>query len=372
MNANVLIRGQGVAVATAAHLLDRAGFAFAREPGLRRPVPVIMLSDPALALLRDVFGNATLFADRPRIERRVVKWGSTDAVAMPHGAVVVSEDDLAHALDPSPHCNIAQGPSPAGRGWGGGTTPASPPHPRPLPTGEGRKGSGGTGESTPTFSIHAMPPFPVHETVRFGERLSATARVSLKIDAPARTCWIEAVNAGWLFLIPDGFGQAWLLAVGGHPQALAQDAPLIGPLIESLEPHGGQFDTSPRMLAQLAGDDWLTCGTAAIAFDPICGDGTAQAAREGILAAAVVGALARGEEPALLATHYHSLLLASLRRHLQLSLPFYANGGAGRWWHEQYAAARAGYEQATALLAKLPEPRFALHGFDLVRREQAA
>ena len=98
----------------------------------------------------------------------------------------------------------------------------------------------------------------------------------------------------------------------------------------------------------------------------------AQAAREGILAAAVVGALARGEEAGLLATHYHSLLLASLRRHLQLSLPFYANGGAGRWWHEQYAAAKAGYEQTTALLARLPEPRFALHGFDLVRRELAA
>lgn len=329
------MRGQGVAVATAAHLLDRAGFAHRREPGLRRPVPVIMLSDPALALLRDVFGDDALFADRPRIERRVVKWGSAEAVEMPHGAVVVSEDDLAAALASSPQRATSNSPSPA-------------------------------------FSIHAMPPFPAHEALRFGSRLSATARVTLKTGVPTRTCWIEAVDSGWLFLIPDGFGEAWLLAVGGDPPTLASGAPLIGPLIDTLEPMGGQFDTSPRMLAQLAGDDWLACGTAAIAFDPICGDGTAQAAREGILAAAVVGAMARGEDPALLATHYHSLLLASLRRHLQLSLPFYANGGAGRWWHEQYAAARAGYEQTTALLAKLPEPRFALHGFDLVRREQAA
>jgi hypothetical protein len=324
-------------VATAAHLLDRAGFAFQREPGLRRPVPVIMLSDPALALLRDVFGNGGLFADRPPIEQRVVKWGSAEAVAMPHGAVVVSEDDLGNVLDMFPRGNIQH-----------------------------------SNEFNGKFVVQAMPPFPTGETLRFGERLSSTARVTLKADAPARTCWIEAVDAGWLFLIPDGFGQAWLLAVGSDPQTLAQNAPLIGPLIDTLEPTGGQFDTSPRMLAQLAGDNWLACGTAAIAFDPICGDGTAQAAREGILAAAVIGALARGEDPALLATHYHSLLLASLRRHLQLSLPFYANGGAGRWWHEQYAAAREGYERTTALLAKLPEPRFALHGFDLVRRDQAA
>lgn len=334
MTITALLRGQGVAVATAAHLLDRAGFAFAREPGLRRPVPVIMLSDPALALLRDVFGKPALFADRPRIEHRVVKWGGAEAVAMPHGAVVVSEDDLAAALDPTSGCD-----------------------PGPV---------------QPRYTIEAMAPFSCGKTLRFGERISATARITLKANAPARTCWIEAVDAGWLFLIPDGFGQAWLLAVGGNPQSLAHDAPLIGPLIDALESTGSQFDTSPRMLAQLAGDNWLACGTAAIAFDPICGDGTAQAAREGILATAVVGALARGEDPALLATHYHSLLLASLRRHLQLSLPFYANGGAGRWWHEQYAAAKAGYEQTTALLARLPEPRFALHGFDLVRREQAA
>lgn len=339
-------------MATAAHLLDRAGFAFLREPGLRRPVPVIMLSDPALALLRDVFGDASLFADRPRIEQRVVKWGSAEAVTMPHGAVVVSEYIIADVLDMFPRGNTAKRSS-------------AKPDRAQLNIQHSNDFNG-------KFVVQAMPPFSSGETLRFGERLSATARVTLKADAPARSCWIEAVDVGWLFLIPDGFGQAWLLAVGGAPEALAQAAPLIGPLIDTLEPTGGQFDTSPRMLAQLAGDDWLACGTGAIAFDPICGDGTAQAAREGILAAAVIGALARGEEPALLATHYHSLLLASLRRHLQLSLPFYANGGAGRWWHDQYAAAREGYERTTALLAKLPEPRFALHGFDLVRREQAA
>lgn len=354
-----MLRGQGVAVATAAHLLQRAGFAFAREPGLRRPVPVIMLSDPALALLRDVFGNAALFADKTRIERRVVRWGSPEAVEMPHGAVVVSEDNLSNVLDMFPRGNVAKRSS-------------AKSERAKLNMLETHGKIQHCNEFNGSFLVHAMQPFPQEETLRFGQRLSATARVTLKADAPPQTCWIEAVDAGWLFLIPDGFGQALLLAVGGDPQMLAQGAPLIGPLIESLEPSGGTFDTSPRMLAQLAGDGWLACGTAAIAFDPICGDGTAQAAREGILASAVIAALARGEDADALATHYHSLLLASLRRHLQLSLPFYANGGAGPWWHEQYAAAREGYDRTTALLANLPEPRFALHGFDLIRREQAA
>ncbi|HQS70192.1 MULTISPECIES: hypothetical protein [unclassified Novosphingobium] len=354
-------------MATAAHLMQQAGFAFTREPGLRRPVPVIMLSDAALALLRDVFGNAALFADKPRIDCRVVKWGSAEAVAMPHGAAIVSEDDLANVLDMFPRGN-----EPKASSAQPDRAKLNEPAASSAQADRAKLNIQHSNDFNADFAIHAMPPFPEAEMLRFGERLSATARVTLKADAPARTCWIEAVDAGWLFLIPDGYGQAWLLAVGGAPQALAQSAPLIGPLIESLEPAGGQFDTSPRMLAKLAGDGWLACGTAAIAFDPICGDGTAQAAREGILAAGVIGALARGEEPSELATHYHSLLLASLRRHLQLSLPFYANGGAGPWWHEQYAAAREGYDRTTALLSRLPEPRFALHGFDLIRRGQAA
>ena len=337
MTNGVLLRGKGVAIATATHLLRRAGVAVEVEPGSRHPVPVIMLSDPALALLRDVFGKPDLFADKPRIERRVVRWGTGEAVAMPHGAAVVSEDDLAHALAVS----LAGDPPPA----------AGPDR---------------------VMTVHGMAPFPVAGMQRFGERLSSTARVQLSESADPATCWIESVADGWLFLIPDGGGGAWLLAVGGPPATLAAQAPMIAPLIDTMGAASSPFDTSPRMLEQMAGDGWLALGTGAIAFDPICGDGTAQAVREAILASAVVTALARGEDATALLTHYHSMLLAAMRRHLQLSLPFYGGAGPARWWREQYSAARSGYDWCTAHLATMPEPRFALHGFDLVRREQAA
>ena len=87
---SVLIRGGGLAGACAAHLLRGAGFAIAHEPVRRSPVPVIMLSDAALGLIRDAFGRRDLFADAHRIAQRVVRWGR-DPVAVPHGAVVVSE-----------------------------------------------------------------------------------------------------------------------------------------------------------------------------------------------------------------------------------------------------------------------------------------
>lgn len=333
----IMLRGQGVAVATAAHLLNRAGVSVVHEPGTRRPVPVIMLSDPALALLRDVFAKPDLFADKVRIERRVVRWGAGEAVAMPHGAVVVSEHDLANVLDMFPQGN--------------------------FPT---------SGDTNGLTTIFGIAPFPAASIQRFGERLSATARVRLSANADPATCWIESVDDGWLFLIPDGMGGAWLLAVGGVPDILAAQAPMIAPLIETIAPASGTFDTSPRMLEQLAGEGWLALGTAALAFDPICGDGTAQAVREAILASAVVTALSRGEDQAALITHYQSMLLAAMRRHLQLSLPFYGGAGSSPWWRTQYAASRGGYDWCTARLAKMPEPRFALHGFDLVRRELVA
>ncbi len=334
---SVLLRGQGVAIATAAHLLHRAGMAVTRDPGARRPVPVVMLSDPALHLLRDVFSQPRMFANKPRIERRVVRWGSGEPVTMPHGAVVVAEDDLANVLEAAPRINI----------------PAS-------------------GSYTDLITIFGMSPFPVPGMQKFGERQSSTARVRLSPQADPATCWVESADNGWLFLIPDGGGGAWLLAVGGAPEVLVAQAPMIAPLIDMMEPTGAAFDTSPRMLEQLAGEGWLACGTAALAFDPICGDGTAQATREAILASAVVTALARGEDPDGLTMHYNSMLLAAMRRHLQLSLPFYGGAGSGRWWREQYAAARAGYDWCTERLAKMPEPRFALHGFSLIRREVAA
>lgn len=329
---SVLLRGSGLGVAVCAHLLDRAGMPFAVEPGTRRPVPVIMLSDPALAMLRDVFGRPGLFADKPRIERRVVQWGGGEPVAMPHGAIVISEADLTQAFSPDPREQA----------------------------------------TAPAFTIHAAPPFPSGTLQRFGERRSTAARIRLAAGAEPATCWVESAPQGWLFLIPDGAGGAWLLAVGGAPDDLARQSRVISGLIAAIEPADGSFDTSPRMLTTLAGGDWLACGMSAIAFDPICGDGTAQAAREAILACAVVAALQRGEDRQALLTHYHSMLLAAMRRHLQLSLPFYAQGGTSEWWQQQFAAARAGYDACTARLGALPPPRFALRGFDLVPREQAA
>jgi len=320
-------------VATCAHLLAQHGVALTgAAAGVDSlPAPVVLLSDAALGLLRDVFEQPHLLAGLSRIARRVVAWGGGKPVAVPHAGAVATGRALAAAL---------QDPPRAGE------------------------------DHVPFFTIHgtAVPDIPAH---RFGSRPAEAAAVHLTQRADRDACHIESVASGWLFLIPQG-DAAWLLGVGGALDDLLAESRLVAGQLASVEPAAARFETAPRMLEQLSGADWLALGTSAIAFDPICGDGTAQAAREAVLAAAVVTGLVEGGDPAALLGHYHAMLLAAMRRHLQIAVGFYANGGTSPWWQEQAAATRAGYDWCTARLALLPEPRFVLHGTRLIAREKAA
>lgn len=325
------IHGDGIAANCCAHLLTRAGVSVSRSGGQRTPVPAILLSDTALALLRSVFDRADLFADRPRITRRIVAWGKAEPVSLPHAAVVLSEADLDAAL---------AGPA------AGAAAAAS-------------------------MTIHTAAPFPEAAMRTFGRRSTVAAQVRLRHEDDQTACWIESVETGWLFLIPSGPGAGWLLAVGASADVLLGQSRHIAPRIDIQGPTSAAFETSPRMLAAMVGPDWLACGSAAIAFDPICGDGTAQAVREAILASAVIGAIGEGGDPVALRLHFESLMVAAMRRHLRLCAQFYASGGDGPWWQAQLADLAEGFEGCTARLAKMPEPRFELHGFRLVERAAA-
>ncbi|WP_416464581.1 hypothetical protein [Sphingomonas sp. VDB2] len=328
---SIAIRGSGIAATGCAHILAGAGFRVAIEERRRLSVPTIMLSDPALRLIRGVFDRPDLFADQPRVMRRLVGWGGP-AVMVPHGAALASEDQVQTALPSIPSSQA--GPA--------------------------------------DFTIHAAPPVPLGEMQIFGERNAVAARVKLRDPTCIEEARIEAVAAGWLYLVPAEPGFGWLLGVGDSVDRLLGQSALIAPVVDALGAISMPFPAAPRLQWPLHGDDWLACGTAALGFDPICGDGTAQSVREAILAAAVVTAIAEGGDRAALLTHYRSMLIAAMRRHLLLCAQFYANGGQGDWWRAQHEALMAGHHMCTGLLARLPEPRFLLDGFRLVSRPAAA
>jgi flavin-dependent dehydrogenase len=120
----------------------------------------------------------------------------------------------------------------------------------------------------------------------------------------------------------------------------------------------GEFAAHPRIVDPLGGPGWLCGGTAAVAFDPISGDGTGYAIREAILAAAVM----RSEAvPADLLAHYRARVVAGFKRHLEACRQFYATGGTGPWWREELAR----IEDGIRWCGPEPEFRFRLEGFDL-------
>jgi hypothetical protein len=296
-----------------------------------------MLSEPAQALIREIFGRKHLFRDLPRIRKRIVAWGrSASPVELDHSAVVVSEELLLNSLGPAPS-NAAAGVDinadvNADIGW----------------------------------TVFASMPLPVAAAEhRFGSRIASAMQVELKPEAKPAACWIESIENGWLFLIANAPGSGWLLSVGLRPHELLDQSRLIREQIAGCQPAASHFAASPRIMAPLGEPGWIACGTAAMAFDPLCGDGTAHAVREAILASAVIGAAARGDDPVQLMAHYEARLTAGFRRHLAHCLQYYTSGSGGPWWESEAESVAHGLDWCGRRLSTHTTFRYRLDGFEL-------
>ena len=315
----LLIRGDGVAAACCAHLLRKAGSAVSREPLERPRLPAIMLSEAAAAMIGDVFDCGELFGGLHAIRKRVVAWGGARPVTLGHSAVVVSERELLNRV----------------------------------------REDGGRGNGGADWTVYTSRPLPAESAEhRFGTRLARALPVALR--GGSDTCWIESLDEGWLFLIPNREGAGWLLAVGAEAEVLMAHSRLVSGQVAAIEGEAVAFPAYPRIVEPLCGDGWLACGSAAMAFDPLCGDGTANAVREAILACAVIGA---GADTL---THYEARLIAGFQKHLALCMSFYESGGAGPWWESERAALLEGLEWCARRSAEFGPYRYRLQGYELV------
>jgi len=282
-----------------------------------------MLGEMAQRLLRDIFERNELFHDLPHIRKRIVAWGQQAApVTLDHSATILSEEELLNRL-------------------------GEPPDAGPLELAK--------------WTIVSAPPLPESYAMQgFGSRLASPVAVELNASAEPNACWIESLDAGWLFL-----NMGWLAAIGASPEELLKKSALIAKRIARFDPSAARFPAFPRMAEPLAGSGWFACGSAAMAFDPICGDGTAHAVREAILAAAAIRAADRGEDPVALRAHYEARLTAGFERHLIQCRPFYASGGDGPWWRAELHAIERGIEWCRAKLQAHGPFRYRLNGLDL-------
>jgi hypothetical protein len=102
-----------------------------------------------------------------------------------------------------------------------------------------------------------------------------------------------------------------------------------------------------------------------LGFDPLCGDGVGQAAREAILGSAVIRSVAEGGDAGSLILHYQARLTAGFRRHLGVCSGFYQAGGRGTWWDEQVNDTLRGLEWTSQRLQTADAARYRLKGFAL-------
>ncbi len=329
----VTIRGDGVAGRCCASLLARAGISVCIESVARPRVPAIMLGESAQRLIEDVFGPSRAFEKSPRIRKRIVAWGDREPVAIEHSAVVISEEALLETI---------------------GAAGAAKPGCR-------------NSDAEPAYTVWATKPLPAESAEHaFGSRTATATPVTLAPAAEPDACWMESLDEGWLFLVTTAPGRGWLISAASDPQSLLARSRLLQSIVIGAGEPSARFPCAPRIVAPLGGPRWLACGSAAMAFDPICGDGTAHAIREAILASAVIRAALRGEDAAPLVAHYENRLTAAFLKHLTHCVEFYAPLPAS-WWREETRAAREGIEWCGRRLGDRVTFAYRLNGFELER-----
>jgi hypothetical protein len=332
VNGNAVVHGNGITAACCIQAFAANSLAVAvseaQEP---HRGSVVLLSESTQTLLQGLFHSSDLFHHVPAIRQRIVAWGdNTPRVSLPHSACMIAESDLLIRL-----------------------RKASPQIPcEPTKT---------------VWNVFCVPDLPQTNSQSFGSRTSTFSKVHLSAASQRETCWMESVAQGWLFLFAASDDTGWLITCGGQPNSLLGQSRLIAECIVSLASSSPPIATSPRIRDCLGEPGWLACGPASLMFDPICGEGTGNAAREAILASAVVEAALRGENISALLQHYESRLTLGFLRHLQMCAQFYATGGSSHFWQEQVQETQRGIAILSQRIQGYPPPLFRLRDFQLER-----
>jgi flavin-dependent dehydrogenase len=171
---------------------------------------------------------------------------------------------------------------------------------------------------------------------------------------------LETVPGGWLFFIPTGKQTGIIQAVtafhGDESELLVRE--LIGRstyVKQAVADITGTVACHPAMPAfclPSGSHGWLAVGEAALAQDPLSGDGVGTSIRSAVLAAAVLAAVAAGEDDQRYLEYYSCRLARAARVHLEILLDYYSLSGDPAW-SEEISAMRTGVD----VLRRIPPPQ---------------
>jgi len=176
---------------------------------------------------------------------------------------------------------------------------------------------------------------------------------------------VVAVGGGWFFACPDPAGGTALMLVR-PPEAGGNDAEALRTAVEEAwpghsalaEPRGAPRECAPQLGHLPASPGKLRVGDAALAIDPLRGDGFGYAARGALLAHAVIAA---GDCAPAALRHYSGRLREVFRAHVLNCITHYADARNAAIWSGEIARMKLALE----LLGRPAAAECELRGFDL-------
>jgi len=328
--AKIIIDGDGTAALCCAHLLQRSSIPFSLKPHTPGKQPAILLGSQAISLLKDVSQARHLLDAGWQIERRVVQWGNArEPRLIPHYAVSISEEALLAGM----RASLAHGPEDS---------------------------QGNADWRIVTRRSNSADAFDV-----FGRRQAISQRVVLKRSEDSRNCWVESTPHGWLFLLPFSENEASLITSGYEPTRVIEESRLVVPRLSSELSLTGAVSIAPKIARMLHQDKMILTGSAAMRFDPLCGEGAGHAVREAYLTVAVIRAALRGVTVDDLLDHYSRRLRQAFLRHLVICSSFYSSGGGSDFWHEEEESLQKGIGELQSQIEDSSPVQFCFNGLDL-------
>ena len=309
---SALVIGAGVAGLTAAHLLRARGWTVAASGTPRASFGTILLRETTARLLLAIWGDTdgTLLRGARRLRGRRVRWGSEPEARVAQPAYAIELATLVSSL---------------AERVGGGAPDAA---------------------DTCAWTLAATDDAasPLGPARRYGVRRAWIADVALSPLAPRDEAVLEGVDGFWFMQLPDRSGRGTLQAVA----ARASDVPpfddllvrtrLMRDLVGEVRAQAGPFPCMPRLRGPAAGSRTVAVGEAALACDPLCGDGVGHALRGAVAAASSLQAIAIGAPAGDALRRYDAGLAFAMRRHLAACIAHYEAAEGG--WDAEIAAMR--------------------------------
>jgi hypothetical protein len=334
----ILIRGAGMAGITAATLLARRGADVrisGRVPSRGR---IVAIPIETVTLATDLLGiDIAALRIGPMVDRRLVDWSAEGPSVTPQVALVCDAARFAEAVAAPLRARgcLRDGEPNDDADW--------------ILEASGRAG-GGFGPA--------------------GDRVGQFAR--LPEVTVEREVTVTAVTTGWIFTAPHPAGGLAVLLVSPSASACAADAEAVVDCVsaigvrvpaQAVSELGRPEPVAPSLARPLWTGNRLLVGDAALALDPLGGDGLGFALRGALLAQAVLAAIETGSDRARCLAHYSDRLRRAFLSHIRACRTHYQAARHAGLWKRDVAAMD---DVAVRLEAQPGAPEFRIEGRDLV------